>query len=71
MLEFKGLLGSMFWMVVIILVTGSTSLAKNTVVSLRRIRIRTNDCEVNQGCGNDNPIVHGINNITTIELEVG
>ena len=51
-------------------IAASVMLIGDVAVSLRRTRARTQRGEIHQAREGDNPMVHGIDNIAAIELEV-
>ena len=70
-IEFQMLLfGCEVWYMNVIPIAVLTTLARNVATSSWRTRVRTHRGEVHEaGEGND-PVFHGIDNVTTIELEI-
>lgn len=69
-IEFQMLLfGCEVWYMNMIPIATLTTSAQNDATGLRRTRVRTHRGEVHEAGEGDNPVVHGVDNITTIELE--
>ena len=50
-------------------IAGSGTLAENVAVGSRRARTRTQIGDIHQAWESDDPVVHGVNDVTTVELE--